>query len=133
MDRRNAHDLTLRLSAALDGRGMSVETVQANAYAGGDSGYVTRVHRPDGTAVDIIGAERSGYQITDRALGWQSFDLLAAELCKPTAEPVDEPSPVGDADLVDRLTAVASTLRGIDVEVAAIRDELRLRAHRVTG
>lgn len=133
MDRRNAHELTLRLSAALTDTGASVETVQANAYAGGDAGYVTRVHRFDGTAADVIGSERSGYQITDRALGWQSFDALTAELREPTAAPVDEQSPAGDDDLVDRLTAVASTLRGIDIEVAAIRDELRLRAHRVAG
>lgn len=133
MDRRNAHELTLRLSAALADSGASVETVQANAYAGGDAGYVTRVHRFDGTAADIIGNEHSGYQITDRALGWQSFDRIAAELREPTAEPVDETSPDGDADLVDRLTTVAATLRGIDVEVAAIRDELRLRSNRVPG
>lgn len=130
MDRRNAHALTLRLSKALEGRGCSVDTWQANPHAGGDAGYVTRVHRPDGTTVDVIGGESSGYQLVDRALGWQPFDLLVVELGN-TPEPVDEPSPAGDADLVDRLTAVAATLRGIDVEVAAIRDELRLRAHRV--
>lgn len=134
MDRRNAHELTLRLSAALDGTGSSVDTVQANTYAGADAGYVSRVHRPDGTTVDVVGSERSGYGSVDAGIrSWQAFDELAAALREPTAEPTGETSPTGDADLVDRLTSVGVELRRLDVELCAVRDELALRGNRVAG
>lgn len=109
-----------------------VEPQCLNQYAGGDAGWGVTVTRADGEVLSIIGSSAGGYMLTTKTSGAKPLDRLVTEdLTAPKPEQPDETSPAGDADLVDRLTAVAATLRGIDSEVAAIRDELRLRSNRV--
>lgn len=134
MDRRTAHALTLRLSAALQQQpSSSTETVQANPHAGGDAGYVSRVHRSDGSHVDVIGSDRSGYQLIDRTTGWQPFDLLVAELLASEPTPDAEPT-VEVPSLVDRMTEVASLMRRAADELCAVRDQLMIEGTgRVSG
>lgn len=128
MDRSDAMTLATRLEQAL-GEG-DAEPIHSNPHAGVDAGWVARWNRPDGSHVDVFGSERSGYQITSRTLGWQSFDRLVDELRLPVAEQVDERSPTNDDDLLDRITKLAVGLAELGSEARAIRDELALRARR---
>lgn len=119
MNNTDAAQLARRLGDALPSN-VRTEPVQMNPHAG-DLGWVVRVHRPDGTSVDVFGSDRSGFQITSRALGWQTLNELAAELITPTdAQVVETPS------VSDRLTEVASLLRRASDELAAIRDTVRM-------
>lgn len=123
MDHANATRVADALSRTLPFP-VSVELINPHAATG--LGYAARVHRPD-RVVDVIGDERSGYQIYGRTTGWQPFDALAAEL-QPT--PSDEQSPPDDDDLITRMTELAVLLSQAGAAARAVRDELVLRRNR---
>lgn len=133
MNKAEAVKLAERMNTAFPSD-RPVRAEQVNPYAGEDAGWAARVDRPDGTTVDVIGSSASGYNITGRALGWQSYErmveALTADLDALTVPKAEELSPTDDSDLAARLTAVAALIAEAGAELGAIRDELVLRSKR---
>lgn len=106
----------------------NVEPRLINRYATDSLGYGARVFYRDGRHRDIIGSARAGYQFTDQALGWRSYDLLLAEEFALPAEPAeDEPTPADDADLVTKVRGLAVAFREASRILGEVADELVMR------
>lgn len=126
MDKTAATALATRLHEQLGGKVLRVRAEHVNPQSGhGDIGWAARVVREDGSAVDVIGSDASGYQRTDSALGWVTLDRIVGTLL--TDLPDSEPDAAATSSLVERVTALAAGLAEMGRELAAVRDELVLR------